>query len=55
VQHQAHTTTIEEVEEEDQKEYKQEEIADLAARTTRLSNRQCETLFQEITNASPNF
>jgi hypothetical protein len=53
---QARTATIEEVEEEnDPEEYKQEEIADLAARTTRLSNMQHESLMHEMANASPNF
>jgi hypothetical protein len=46
---QARAATIEEVEEEDeQEEYEQEKIADLAARTTRLSDMQCESLLHEI-------
>jgi hypothetical protein len=53
---QAHAATIEEVEEEDDtKEYKQEEITDLAARTTRLSDMQYESLMYGMANASPNF
>jgi hypothetical protein len=53
---QAHAATIEEVEEEDDtEEYKQEEIADLAARTTRLSDMQRESLMHEMANTSPNF
>jgi hypothetical protein len=53
---QARAATIEEVEEEDDpEEYEQEEIADLAARTTRLSDGQRESLLHEMANANPNF
>ena len=53
---QAHAATIEEVEEEnDPEEYKQEEITDRAARTTRLSDMQRESLMHEMANASPKF
>jgi hypothetical protein len=53
---QTHAATIEEVEEEeDPKEYKQEKIVDLAARTTRLSDMQHESLLHKMANANPNF
>jgi hypothetical protein len=53
---QACAATIEEVEEEyNPEEYKQEEIVDLAARTTKLFDMQCESLMHEMANASPNF
>jgi hypothetical protein len=53
---QARAATIEKVEEEnDPEEYEQEEIVDLAVRTTRLSNMQHKSLMHEMANASPNF
>ena len=50
---QACAATIEK--ENNTEEYEQEKIMDLAARTTRLSDMQCESLMHEMANASSNF
>jgi hypothetical protein len=51
---QARTAAIEEGEEEGE-EYEPDEISDLAARTSRLSEDEREALIQEMANADPNF